>query len=122
MTAMESRSPIFAIVLAPLLTLGLAAGLTGCATQKKVWHKPGLTQDQWAVDQAECRSRTQHLADDDYTRHTGADQGGVNQGAGYDALMRRHDARRGYESYYRQCLHRKGYRLIEQQPAPATKT
>jgi len=118
MTSMIMRFSIFAGLAVALL----AGGLAGCATQKKVWSKPGLTQDQWAADSAECRSRARRLAEDEYTRLPGAEQGGVNQGSGFDSLMRRHEAKRGTEDFYRNCLARKGYRLITPPPAPTAGT
>lgn len=103
-----------------LLALTLAFGLVGCAATKKVWHKPGMTQDEWVVDSANCRSRAQRLAERDFAIQPGAEPGGVDNGAGYDALMRRHSAKRNMEDIYRRCLERKGYRLVA--PAPAVKT
>ncbi len=103
-----------------LLAIFVAAGLAGCAGSKKVWHKPGVSQEQWVIDSANCRSRAHTEAGREYAAQPGAEPGGVDNGATYDALMRRHGAKRGMESFYRRCLETKGYRLVD--PPPPVKT
>jgi uncharacterized lipoprotein YajG len=95
----------------------LALGLTGCAAPKKVWQKPGMNQDDWAVDSATCRSRAQHLAEREYTSQPEGNAAGVDNANEFNAMMRRHSAKRSIEDIYRRCLESKGYRLVEPQPA-----
>lgn len=100
---------------------GLVLGLAGCAQPKKVWTKPGMTQDQWAVDSATCRSRARHLAEDAMAAEPPEREGGVNSTAGYSALMRKHSAGKSMESLYRRCLERLGYRLVDPKPKTGAK-
>ncbi|MEK9752631.1 MAG: hypothetical protein VW338_05390 [Rhodospirillaceae bacterium] len=100
-----------------LIALLAALGLAGCAQPKKVWQKPGLTEEQWVIDSANCRSRAQDLAERDYAGQPGADPAGVDNANSYNALMRNYGAKRNQESLYRRCLESKGYRLIDQVPA-----
>lgn len=95
----------------------LALGLAGCAAPKMVWQKPGMTQDEWAVDSATCRSRAQHLAEREYAAQPDASAGGVDNAGEFNAMMRRHSAKRSTEDIYRRCLESKGYKLVEPQPA-----
>jgi hypothetical protein len=108
------------------LYLGLIAALAvaGCATgPKKTWYKPGMTADDWAIDSADCRSRARRLVEDEVSMQAPMSHGGINQGAGYDALMQGHSARRSVESLYRTCLKRLGYKLVDPPAAtPGTKT
>ena len=90
--------------------------VSACTPTRKVWHKPGMTQDEWALDRANCQSRAQRLAEEDHIRFNHQPQGGLNTGAHYDNLMRGHNARKSYESIYRGCLERLGYKLITPKP------
>ncbi len=120
MTPMPTLSRTFVFCFA----LAAAFALAGCATgPKKVWYKPGMTADDWAIDSAGCRSRARRLVEDEVSMQAPASHGGVNQGAGYDALMAGHSARRSTESLYRDCLKRLGYKLVDPPaPTPGTKT
>ncbi len=95
----------------------LALGLAGCAAPKKVWQKPGMNQDDWAVDSATCRSRAQYLAEREYASQPEGNAAGVDNASEYNAMMRRHSAKRSTEDIYRRCLESKGYKLVEPQPA-----
>lgn len=120
MNAMLTAPRTFALCLGLIAALAVA----GCATgPKKTWYKPGMTADDWAIDSADCRSRARRLVEDELDTRPPPSHGGVNQGAGYDALMRDHGARRSVESLYRDCLRRLGYRLVDPPAAtPGTKT
>ena len=120
MTPMPTLSRTFVFCFA----LAAVFAVAGCAAgPKKVWTKPGMTADDWAIDSATCRSRARRLVEDEVSMQAPVSHGGVNQGAGYDALMAGHSARRSTESLYRDCLKRLGYKLVDPPaPAPGTKT
>ncbi|MDD9876118.1 MAG: hypothetical protein OXR84_01615 [Magnetovibrio sp.] len=93
------------------LLLAAAAVLGGCAQKAASWQKPGATQDQWTADTTYCRALARKKAQDEYsayTPHQGS--GGVQSGATFDSLMRRHDAKRNTVDIFERCLMRKGYR------------
>lgn len=96
----------------------LAVTVAGCAAANKTWYKPDMTEDQWAVDSATCKSRAQRLAEDDYARRSRAPVGATDGMAGYNALMDSHRVGRSAEGLYRDCLRRKGYRLISPGQVP----
>jgi hypothetical protein len=103
-------------------TFVLTLALAGCTSVKKVWSKPGMTEDQWAIDSASCQSRARRLADDEMALRPDLSQsGGIDNMSSYNSLMRSHDTKRSRESLYRLCLNRKGYQLITPKPAPTTK-
>ena len=97
----------------------LALAITGCASTKKTWHKLNMTQDDWAIDSASCKSRARKLAEDDLSRAPFGSAGGVDNTAGYSALMGRYGAQKNMERIFRRCLQTKGYRLITPKPKPA---
>ncbi|MBT6093409.1 MAG: hypothetical protein HOH04_00910 [Rhodospirillaceae bacterium] len=104
-----------------LSALGVVFVVSGCASTKKTWYKPGMTPDEWAVDSATCRSRARRLAEDDLALQPAPSAGGIDQAAGYNALMRQHSAKRNYESLYRSCLQRRGYKFITPKPVGTAK-
>ena len=97
----------------------LALAITGCASTKKTWHKLNMTQDDWAIDSTSCKSRARKLAEDDLSRAPFGSTGGIDNAAGYSALMSRYRAQKNMESIFRRCLQTKGYRLITPKPKPA---
>ena len=113
---MLSTVPRVFVLLAAALAM---AGAAGCAAPKKVWQKPGMTQEQWAIDSANCRSRAQDLAERDYAASPESLPGGADNADAYNAMMRTHNAKRGMEGFYRRCMETKGYRLVA--PPPETK-
>jgi len=97
----------------------LALAITGCTSTKKTWYKLDMTQDDWAIDSASCKSRARKLAENDLSRVPFGSAGGIDNAAGYSALMSRYGAKKNMESIFRRCLQAKGYRLITPQPKPA---
>ena len=79
-----------------------------------------MTQDQWVIDSATCRSRAHRLAEDDLPS-SGATSVDRNSGMGtYNTMMNRHRAGKSMETYYRECLSRKGYKLVVPKPKGST--
>ncbi len=96
--------------------------VAGCAGQGGSWQKSGGNADQWAVDRATCQSYARREAESDYRSEvTFGASGGVNDAAGFNSLMRRHDAGRNSQALYESCLKRKGYRRTKPVSAKQTK-
>ena len=97
--------------------LGLA--IIGCSSTKKTWHKLGMTQDEWAIDSASCKSQASKLVENDLSRAPFGSAGGIDNAAGYSALMNLYGAKKNIQNIFHRCLQTKGYRLITPKPKPA---
>ncbi len=95
------------------LIVVLCVGLAACAERPAKWEKPGATSDQWSVDLANCRSKAKRLAEKEFAvRAPAGSDGGVDTGAGYEALMGRFEAGRNERRLLHRCLERLGYRPV----------
>ena len=100
------------------LLLTIAVTLGACAEYAPTgWDKPGIDQDQWAINRANCHSRAQRLAEDEYMANAPMSSGaGVNTGAAFESQMRRYDARRNKQKLFEKCLRWLGYKPVRAQP------
>lgn len=103
-----------------VLVIGLGLLTAGCLATKTTWHKPGVTEDQWAIDDAGCRSHARNQAERDYAADDRiGERGGVQETAAFNSSMRSYDAERNERSLYHRCLERKGYRRVDPDKLPA---
>ena len=99
----------FGKISSTLVVAGLIS-VAGCASQGGAWHKPGVSNEQWAVDRAYCHSYARGKAEEEYRDPATAGlRGGINDEGDLSALMARHDARRNAHGLYERCLMRRGY-------------
>jgi len=91
----------------------VAATLTminGCAAPVTQWNHPYASEDKWAVDKANCRSRARRLSEkervvENYTRSVGDDE----FTSGYANNMMAYDSQRKRQETYESCLKKLGY-------------
>ncbi len=107
---------------AAALVAGLGLLTAGCLATKTTWHKPGVSDDQFAIDDAGCRSHARNQAERDYVADDRmGERGGVQETAAFNSSMRTYDAERNQKSLYHRCLQRKGYRRVDPDKLPPAK-
>ena len=94
----------------------------GCSSTKKVWYKPNMNEDNWAIDNASCHSRAHKRAEEGFTERSPVSQNESNNIKSYKMLMERHGAKKNLKKIYLKCLRTKGYKLINPKPKPGQQT
>jgi len=93
-----------------IVSLCVVAAVGGCTPTVTKWNHPSASEDQWAVDKANCRSRARRLVEkefvaESYGRPTREDE----FTSVYSKNMQTYDSKRRRQSLYESCLKRLGY-------------
>ena len=104
------------------LVVGLSLLAAGCLATKTTWYKPGVSVQQFSIDDVGCRSHARNQAERDYVADDRiGERGEVQEAAVFSSSMRIYDAEKNQQFLYHRCLQKKGYRRVDPDIPPTPK-
>jgi len=93
-----------------IVSLCAATAIGGCTSTITKWSHPSASEDQWAVDKANCRSRARRLAEKEFAAESYGGPAREDEfTSAYSKNMQAYDSKRRRQSLYESCLKRLGY-------------
>ena len=87
--------------------------LASCVSMGSSWKRDGVTVEEFAVDKEICRSYAQRQAKETHTSIIDySSEGGINNEATYNNLMRQYSAQQDARKFFELCLTRRGYKKL----------
>lgn len=103
-----------------LALAAVASGLVQACAGPVEWRKPATSEEQWARDRAECRSRARREAEREFlARSSQVGSPVYERGRSLAADLARYDAKRHERRLFERCLEARGY--TKSAPAPKGK-
>jgi hypothetical protein len=98
------------LIKAKPLVMFLAVILTGsCADTKGRWEHPGLPEQAWASDEADCRRRASDIVEREFRLLQQGRAGRDSRSSNVTAKIDQRDAQRRQTDLFNRCMIDKGY-------------